>query len=246
MPQFHISSAHISNNHVMIKGDEFNHICRVVRKKTGDQIDLFDENGKKYSAVIACINDDAVICKITETRQRDKGYEITLYQCLPKSSKMDFIVEKATELGVSNIVPVISKYVVARPEKSSMNHKIERWRCIALSASKQSGNAVVPVISEFMSIEDAFSLKDSSVKLVAYEMGDEPLSKNILEKEAGVSLKNTNIKILIGAEGGLSGDEIKTAHKNNWRSFRLHGNILRAETAPIVILSIVKYILGEL
>ena len=240
MPQFHVLSGAISSGHVMIKGDEFNHICNVVRKKVGDELELFDENGVRYSVVITCVNSDAVICKILDSKKSEKGIDITLYQCLPKSSKMDLIVEKATELGIKNIVPVISKYVVSRPDQSGIKNKIERWKRKALAAAKQSGNSIVPDISEPLAIEDVLMAKDEALKIVAYEMGSEELSK-LVSKDAC-----SNIKILIGAEGGFSANEIQKAQENNWKSFRLKGNILRAETAPIVILSIVKYIMGEL
>lgn len=237
MPQFLISSKNIENDIVKIIDNEYRHIKTVLRKKIGDSLQLFDENNQQYTAVIIDITNTEIFARIVEYKQKQELLDTTLYQCIPKLQKFDFIVEKATELGVKKIIPIISKYVVVKLDDKSINHKLSRWQKIAEAAAKQSGSPIIPIIESPLKFAEAIktSSKDS-LKLIAWEHGTKHLKE--------VITKTKSVSIFIGAEGGLANEEISLAKEYNWQTFRLKGNILRAETAPISIISIINYELG--
>jgi 16S rRNA (uracil1498-N3)-methyltransferase len=225
-----------------IKGAEVRHIRDVLRLKGGDQVVLFDGSGMEFKGRIDGFSKDGVTVDITEGREGDteSPVEIILGQGIPKSDKMDLIVQKSTELGVSKIVPLFTERVV--PKSFSAN-KIERWRRIAVEACKQSGRVKVPVISEPVSF-DLF-VKDaepSSLKLIPWEGEKERCLKKILP----VTLGNSKVTFIIGPEGGLTDSEIVISQEYGFIPVSLGRRILRTETVPLVLLSIVQHIYGDL
>jgi 16S rRNA (uracil1498-N3)-methyltransferase len=237
MPQFLIKSNNIENDIVTITDSEAKHINTVLRKKTGDSINLIDELGNRFIAVIINSEKNNIQARIVETKNNNLKPFLTLYQCVPKSQKMDFIIEKAVELGVEKITPVMSKYVVVQFDENNIKTKMKRWTNILESAVKQCGAQFIPEITKPIEFSSIFKENDSSsLKLIAWENGKENL-KQILSYHK----PDQKIKLLIGAEGGFSQEEVNLAQENNWQEFKLKGNILRAETAPISIISIINY-----
>lgn len=225
-----------------IKGAEVRHIKDVLRLKAGDQVVLFDGSGMEFEGRINGFSKDGVTVDITERRAGDteSPVEIILGQGIPKSDKMDLIVQKGTELGISRIVPLYTERVV--PKSFSAN-KIERWRRIAVEACKQSGRVKVPVISEPVSL-DLF-VKDadpSSLSLIPWEGEKETCLKKILPD----TLKNRKVTFIVGPEGGLTNSEIVIAKEYGFIPVSLGRRILRTETVPLVLLSIVQHIYGDL
>ena len=253
MSQFLITNktVNFAKNQIVITKDEqdFKHIFKVHRAKIGEKINLLDELSNQYLAEIIEINLDFAVLNILEIKKFDRTQKeiFTLYQCLPKLNKMDMIIEKAVELGVDKIVPVLSENVIVQLDEKSKKHKQNRWQEIVISAVKQSENPVITEIAEPMKFDQVlkfFSKECLNLNLIGWEKGDKNL-RAILE--TAKAAKNTkNINLLVGAEGGFSAAEMENAVKNGWQDFRLKGNILRAETAPIVLISIVKYELGLL
>ena len=146
---------------------------------------------------------------------------------------MDFIIQKAVEIGVTEIVPVISSRCVSRPDQKSLNKKVVRWQKIAKQAAMQSGRGIVPKVSESVSFKNGVE-NAKGEKVIFYELGGESVREILSDKPKEIS-------IFIGSEGGFSGDEVELVLKNDGRKATLGKRILRAETAPLVALSVIMY-----
>jgi 16S rRNA (uracil1498-N3)-methyltransferase len=240
MPRFPIKQYEIKDNQVNISGSDYRHILKVLRLKIGSEITLFDESGAEHCGTITEIKTKEIKVVITETRHvdRESNLNITLLQGIPKGEKMDFIVEKATELGVKNIAPVIT-------ERSQIGHtqKITRWRRIALESSKQCGRFTPPHINDALSFDQAINYNYNGMfKIILYEKCQDNLRttfKNYLQPA-------DNITIFVGSEGGFSKDEVKFAGDKGFISMGLGARILRTETAAIVAISILQFLYGDI
>ena len=159
--------------------------------------------------------------------------KVTLYQALPKGDKMELIIQKSVEIGVTEIVPVISSRCVSRPDKKSLSKKIPRWQKIAKQAAMQSGRGIIPKVQECISFKEAV-LSARGEKVIFYELGGDSL-KSVLES------RPKEISIFIGSEGGFSSEEVSLVTDNDGRKATLGKRILRAETAPLVALTTIMY-----
>ena len=227
---------------ISISGPEARHLKDVLRFKTGDAVILFDGSGFEFTGMITGIGKELVSVAVAEAKEgkTESPIEIVLGQGIPKSDKMDLIVQKSTELGVSRIVPLFTERVVP---KAFSNNKIERWQRIAVEACKQSGRVKVPVISEPVSI-DQF-VKDggpSFLKLIPWEGEKERSLKEVLP----VTLENSKVTFIVGPEGGLTESEIGIAKGYGFIPVSIGKRILRTETVSLSLLSIIQYLYGDL
>ena len=231
----------IAGQTATITGDDAHHISRVLRMKAGDALSLCDGAGYEYSAVISSISSDAVICALGERRESavESPVHITLFQCLPKTGKMELIVQKCTELGVYSIVPVVSARCVVVPNKD-FEKKRERYNRVALEAAKQSRRAMVPEILSLVELKKidpvAFDLF-----LIAYE--DE--SGRTLKQALRAANAPKSIALLIGPEGGLEEGEVARLIQSGAISVSLGQRILRTETAGMAMLAQTLYEVEE-
>lgn len=225
-----------------ISGEDAKHIGTVLRMKIGEYIVLCDNENTDYLCRIISVQKDITELEILEKRENEAtpGVEITLFQCLPKSDKMDFIVQKATELGASSIVPVLSKRCVSRPDEKSMAKKLQRWEKIAEEASKQCGGGKIPPIGRLTDYKQAVSeYSKIGLGILFYECGGKSLSELPI-KEA------SKIGIFVGSEGGFEAEEAEYAEKNGIAAATLGKRILRCETAPIAALSVLMNLTGNM
>ena len=224
-----------------ITGDDAHHIFRVLRMKAGDALSLCDGAGYEYDAVITTISADAVVCALGARRESavESLLKITLYQCLPKTGKMETIVQKCTELGVYAIVPVLSARCVVIPNKD-YEKKRERYNRVALEAAKQSRRAVVP---EVMPLTDIKKIDPSvyDLFLIAYEEESARTLKQALRE----SDSPRTVALLVGPEGGLEESEVARLTAAGARSVSLGKRILRTETAGMAMLAQVFYEVEE-
>ncbi|MBU1146859.1 MAG: 16S rRNA (uracil(1498)-N(3))-methyltransferase [Candidatus Omnitrophica bacterium] len=213
---------------------EIHHIRDVMRLGNGVAVAIFDGKGKEYIGGIKGIERDRVIIEIKETKalSADTSIDITLYQAISKKN-MDFIIEKAVELGVTTIVPVITDRTIPQIK----DKKIDRWKRIAMAASKQCGRIRLPDILDAMRFNDALTAsKKTDLKLfAALDKDATPLSAVL--KEA----KPNSIAVFIGPEGDFSEQEIHVAKQEGCRVCSLGPFVLRVETAAIYILSALVY-----
>ena len=237
-PRFFISPEQVSGQRITISGEDVHHIVKVLRMKTGDELLLCDGKGAEYSAKIAQVNKSDITAEVKARSTREIRYPlITLGQGLPKSDKMDWIVQKATELGVANIVPLITERTIVKLKDEEK--RIARWQKIAREAAMQSNRPDIPLVETIRPFSDFVQTPNSelrTLRLMPWEEGTVPI-KEILPANPGMK----NIIVLIGPEGGFSAHEAEAAQGKGFHLASLGPNILRTETAAIAALSMIGY-----
>lgn len=225
---------------ILIKGEDYNHIKNSLRLSKGDLIHQVIED-TIYITEIEDITTDEIICKIIDEDnvQYESDLNITLYQCILKSDKNEYIIQKATELGVNKIVFVETERTVVKLDEKKWNKRKIRFEKIALESSKQSKRTVIPDIEGIINI-DQISNQENCLGLVFYENETENL------KSCLTNNNKKDINIFIGPEGGISENNIEILKSKGFTSVSLGNRILRADTAPISALSIIQYELGDL
>ena len=244
MPRFYVPQPQIEKGMLKIEGDEVKHIRRVLRLKAGDGIIVFDGLGKEYEGTIVEEKPSSVVIEIQNTfaSKKDSPLEVTLGQSLLKGEKMDYLIQKATELGVRRIIPFFSSRSVPSLGKSGRLKRHHRWERIAIEASKQCGRGVVPKIEPLRDYSEMLQIASSgSLCLILWEREGVKL-KEILER----SREKMKIFSMIGPEGGFSQEEVEEAKRVGFIPITLGSRILRAETASLCLLSILQYERGDI
>ena len=236
----------ISSSKITITGEDVLHIKKVLRHKDGDVLKICDGRGTFYSAKILDIAECEISCEIIDTKKADTEpeLEVTLYQGLPKASKMDYIIQKTTELGILNIVPVaLSRCVVKLEGKKAEEKKCERWQKISSEAAKQCGRGVIPKVFLPMTLDEVIEdMKKCDLSFALYEAEEERNLKKILTTTPNVK----KLSFLVGPEGGLADEEVEKLKKAGIASVGLGKRILRTETAGEAALSMIMYELGDI
>lgn len=241
MPRFFVEN--IENDIIVINGEDARHIALSLRMKTGEHLVLCDGKGLEADAVIGEAFPESVTLKILERRVSSAEPEtnVILYQALPKFDKLEYIVQKSVELGVSKIVPFLSSRCISRPDEKTMKKKLERLRKISDEAAKQSGRGKLPEVGELLSFKNAvLEMAKAETPILFFEHAEYPL-KQIMEQHSGKT-----IAIMVGSEGGFSDDEAAFAVEHGVFSASLGPRILRCETAPVAALSAIMYAAGEM
>lgn len=245
MHNFFIDSFNLNEDYIILDGDQFHHAKVVLRLVEKDNI-LITCNKETYLCEIDKIESEKIICKILskEDINRESNININIYQAIGKGNKMDLIIQKCTELGINKITPILTKRVIVKLSEEKLKNRKERYERISLEASKQSKRQNIPIIGDIISINDIKSKNlNNSVSLVAYENEDFKTTKL---KEILKNLDKKNINIFIGPEGGWTEDEILYLKSLGVISVSLGPRILRTETAPIALASILQYELGDI
>lgn len=250
MPKFFIKTENLKENEeIWITGSDVNHIKNVLRKKIDDKINICNSDTQRnYECVIKNIEENKIVCKILDEVKSlaESNLNITIFQGLPKSDKMELIIQKATELGVKTIVPVITKRTVIKLKDKDKQNKVDRWRKIAEVASKQSGRDIIPIIENIISIAD-IKFDEFDKIFVLYENEEKISIKDEIEQLKNDNKKDLNIGIVIGPEGGFAENEIEQLRVNqNVSVVTLGKRILRTETVALVVSGILMYELGDL
>ena len=245
MFHFFVTPDKIGENEITITGPDVNHIKHVLRMKTGEQIQISDGEHMDYLCEIKEIGDDSVSAVIlsAETGGTELKTKLYLFQGLPKSDKMELIIQKAVELGVWEVIPVSTKRTVVKLDKKKEEAKVKRWNAISESAAKQSGRGVIPKVANVMSLKEAFSYAgDFDRNLIPYEHAENMAeTRNLI----GEIRKEMKVGIFIGPEGGFEDSEIEAAMKEGIRPITLGKRILRTETAGMAVLSILMFSLED-
>lgn len=246
MSKFFVKQNQIENNVIKVIGEDVNHIANVLRMRKNDEIQLCNQNtGENYIATITNIFKDCVECEIKEKIEKttESNVHITLFQGIPKFEKMELIIQKCTEIGVKNIVPVMMERTVVKLDDKVATKKLERWQKIAEIASKQSMRDCIPNVENIIKIKEIDTSKFDIV-LVAYENEEHNMLKTELNK-LKITGREYNIAIVVGPEGGISGKEINILKEKNAVFVSLGKRILRTETAGLVMLGNIIYELEE-
>lgn len=244
MYHFFVEEEQVNGENAYIKGSDVNHIVNVLRMKVGEELLISVKGDWDYLCKIEKTEADRVDLKVLESmEQRELPVKITLLQGIPKSDKLEMIIQKAIELGVSEIIPVKTKRVVVKIDEKKVDAKINRWNAIAESAAKQSKRSIVPKVLKPQTVENALeTVKDYGVKLLPYENAQGiKKTRSILESLDG---KN-DIAVFIGPEGGFEEAEVKKATDFGFEVITLGKRILRTETAGLALLSNIMIRLEE-
>lgn len=239
MPRFFTSAVQFdeaaSVGSAVIDGEDGRHIARALRMHTGDALTLSDGAGTDYTGEIESITSDTVMVRLTDKfkNRSEPTLRVTLYPGMPKADKLELITQKAVELGVTKIVPVLTSRSVSRPDAKSVSKKQERLQRIALEAAKQSGRGIIPEIGKMTDLESALKTAPGK-KILFYEGG------------ALVSPDEAEVSVFIGPEGGFDAAEVQLAKQYGATPATLGPRILRTETAPLAALSVLMYITGNM
>ena len=229
-----------------LRDEDRRYVKSVLRLKKNDHLVVFDGSGCEYQALIREVKGDRLTLEILKRDfiQR-KTVRITFSQALPKSGKMDFIVQKATELGVDRIIPFQSVRSVPRLSADKRIQKVLRWQKIAIEAARQCGRADVPEISVCLGFKEMLqSPHPNAFKIIFWEEEMNVGIRKTLREKPGNAAKD--LFIVVGPEGGFSKEEICRAGEAGFQSVSLGRHILRVETAALTILSIIQYEKGNL
>lgn len=246
MYQFFVEPEQINDKSVIIEGRDVNHIKNVLRMKPGEEISVSNGlDGKEYRCEIVSLSDEQVSCKLRFIKEDglELPAKVFLFQGLPKSDKMELIIQKAVELGVYEIIPVAAKRSVVKLDEKKEKGKLSRWQTISEAAAKQSKRRIIPRIHSVMNFEQAVAYaRDMDVKLIPYEMA-EGMGKT---RELIESVKEgQTVAVFIGPEGGFEEEEIEKAQRTGIIPVTLGKRILRTETAGFTVLAWLNYQLEE-
>lgn len=227
-----------------IEGVDARHIYTVLKMKPGEKVQIVSDDGVTALAEIKETSAAYTVVRCLEViaESHEPSVKITLAQGLVKGEKMDFIIQKAVELGVSRIVPLAMEHSVVRYDGDKANKKRERWQKIAESAAKQSKRDIIPQVADVETIDKLMADCGCTVKIIAYECEDRQGLKQVLQKNQ----QTDSILIIIGPEGGISETELNAARSGGAVPVSLGRRILRAETAGLTALSAILYEFDEL
>ena len=238
MYRFYITPEQYNGEEIRIVGEDVNHMKNVLRMKEGEALICCDGNGKEYSCQVAELNKEYVLVKVTSEQASENELPVrtVLFQGLPKKDKMELIIQKAVELGVAEIVPVMTKRTIVKLEdKKKEEKKLERWQSIALSAAKQSGRGVIPVIKSVMNWKEMLDyMGELDYNIILYENASGMKGTQECIKTAA---KKNRVGILVGPEGGFEENEVAQAVEQGAECVSLGHRILRTETAGFTMLA---------
>ncbi len=246
MHKFFVSKENISEDTILITGDDVKHIGKVLRLKVGDKINISDGNSTEYICELDLIDKKEVVCNIIEKFQNktESPICITLFQGLPKAQKMELIIQKGVEIGIKNIIPVLTERVVVKTETRDISGKIERWNKISKEAAKQSGRGTILELNNPITFKEAIeSLNKFDLAVIPYENQQGIGLKKVLRN---LDSNVKNVAIFIGPEGGFEEEEVNYAIEKGVHPVTLGPRILRTETAGLVASSIILYELGDM
>ncbi len=232
----------LTSENVTLTEDFAHRFLRVLRLKVGDRVLLCDPRGSEWVAEIVGAGDKIVRLKLIERHfpSHEPTIFVTLLQGIPKGEKMDFIVQKATELGVQRIVPMFTQRTVVQLSPDKAKSKRERWQRVAISATEQSGGKIVPEITLPITFRQALEeASHADLWLLFYEAAEKPL-REILQSRQSVN----DVAVMVGPEGGFDPSEVVMAQQKGARIVSLGKRILRTETAAVVAVALVLYELG--
>lgn len=244
MSQFFSPPESVKGDKIFIEGKEAHHLLKVMRLKLGDRVTIFDGKGKTYLGVIIEERKKSAVVSILSKRKLEKLEKptITLMQGIPARGKMDYLIEKATELGVDNIIPVETKRSVVKMNRAKAELAQRRWEKIAVSASKQCGRLKLPIISPIIKFTQILrKIPEYDLTLfLCLSFQAIPLKKIFQGR-----IRPQNILVFIGPEGGFSLEEIEQAKFSGCNLITLGDNVLKSDTAALAVLSILLYKYGR-
>lgn len=248
MPKFFVRDDQINDNKVDIIGEDVNHISNVLRMKVGDEFQVCNsDTTENYNVEIKSFEKEKIICSIINKMKSEAESDINLkiFQGIPKSDKMELIIQKSTELGIKELIPVDMERCVSKISGKDEKKKIDRWQKISEVAAKQSGRDMIPKIHNVIKINDIVKvISDFDMMIVPYEKAEGYSFKDAIEEIKEYDKSNINIGIVIGPEGGFEPSEIVQLREAGAKIVTLGKRILRTETVALAMSSVIMYELG--
>ncbi len=239
MSRFFVTADMIAENIITLSKEDSQHLARVLRANVGEEITVCDDEGNEYLAEVSLMSKNEVQAKVISARknQTEPGIKVVLFQGLPKGSKMEYIIQKCVEIGIHSIVPVATDRAVVKLSEEKGKGKEDRWNKIAMEAAKQSSRGVIPYV------EVPVSFKEAVKRAAEFDMAIIPYEKQEASDFKGFLRKNSpkTVAVYIGPEGGFEESEISLAMENGITPVSLGRRILRTETAPVSVLSVLMY-----
>jgi 16S rRNA (uracil1498-N3)-methyltransferase len=245
MRRFFVRPEDVEPTGLRLTGAEAIHLGRVLRLKAGAHITAFDGMGHEYEAVIGELAGDTVHCHILQTRASEPAEQLSIIlgQGLPKAEKFEWVVQKATELGVAGIVPLVTEFTVPHIATQSVATKLSRWERIAREACKQCGRSTIPRLWPPTSLPDFYAtFQGSDLKLIVWE----GVRAHSLRSTLATVTAIASVAVVIGPEGGLAPSEVAAGESFGFLPVGLGGRILRTETASLVAVALLQHRFGDL
>ena len=239
MSRFYVPKEAVKEGKILITGKEAHHILNVMRLKVSDDVVVFDGTGREYAGIVKETGRKSLSVEIISTRNISHGQvrSIILIQSIPKKDKMDYIVEKATELGVNIIMPVMTGRTVPDWNESKRSGMAERWQKITEAAAKQCGRADIPQVLKITSFEEAVSnISANDLRLIAALEDKAVKLKDALKDGSGIKTV-----IAIGPEGDFTAQEVRMAMDHGFKTVNLGPRVLKSDTAALAALAMINY-----
>jgi 16S rRNA (uracil1498-N3)-methyltransferase len=245
MHRFFVRPDDVGTQELRLRTEEADHLSRVLRLGPGAQVVVFDGCGREYETVVERLEPTGVVCRILRDvpSPSPPTVSITLGQGLPKAEKFDWVIQKTTELGVSDIVPLITERVIPTFSRTHVARKVDRWQKLAREACKQCGRATVPHLRPPTPLEAFFaSWQGVELKLVLWEGEETRLLRSILAACGPAA----SVAVVVGPEGGLTAQEVARGEAYGFVATGLGKRILRTETAGVVAVALLQHRFGDL
>jgi 16S rRNA (uracil1498-N3)-methyltransferase len=226
-----------------VGGERYHHLARVLRVRPGQSVEVFDGAGRAFPASVAAVDEDSVELVLGEPRHELPQRRITVVQGLPKAEKLEWIIEKATELGAAAILPVSTARAVARLEADRAGKRIARWRRIAEEAARQCGRADVPEIREPRALASLFEAIGADTRVLVL---DEAERERRLSQAVSAQPRLAPLALVVGPEGGLERAEVAALISGGAVPVTLGHNVVRTETAALAALAVIRHLDGQL
>jgi 16S rRNA (uracil1498-N3)-methyltransferase len=253
LTRVHVDAPVTAGKRLVVDGSAANHITRVLRLRSGDALTVFDGRGGEFGARIEEFRKDSVVVTVEEHRplDRESPLSLTLAQGISRGERMDWVIQKATEIGTSRIVPLFTKRSMVRLDEKQAERKLQHWRAIAIAACEQSGRNKLPELAAPIDFFDVLPADSpGATRILLSPTGDlriEDLPDVGRDVDPGVRPAISNrVTVLIGPEGGLDDVEQEAALAAGFKAVRLGPRVLRTETAAIAALTIIQYHFGDL
>ncbi len=243
MARIFIPKTQLTGEQIPLQGRQVRYLLTVLRLTPGDEVIVFDGEGGEYHAVLCEEEQQGVYLWLREaySPKRESPLRLTLAQAVLKGEKMKFVIQKATELGVHRIVPLMTSRTIPVMEGERESLRVQRWQNIAQEAAKQSGRVVVPEIERICELSEYLS-QGRGLRIMLWEGEPTPLKEVV----GGINEPPQEVTLLVGPEGGFSEQEVIEAQREGFFVAGLGRRILRAETAAISVLAIIQYQFGDL
>lgn len=241
MQHFFVTPSQVRDGDIFVEGRDVNHMKNVLRMKPGELVAVSDGDNRKYVCTVERYEEGQAVLRICEEQAADTELpsRICLFQGLPKQDKMELVVQKAVELGVSEIVPVVTRRSVVKLDEKKAGKKVQRWQSIAESASKQAGRGYIPKVAQVAGFKEALlQASGLDVLLIPYELAEDMQET---KKAIASIVPGQSVGVFIGPEGGFEREEVEAAIEAGARPITLGRRILRTETAGLTTLSVLMF-----